>query len=170
MAKADNIATITAESGGSTQAGIMQYTIAPNSFKNANGETVTGEVEVYTFSLDREDNADLSVFQLDAYDANGVKVGDSFITFGMPYVTAYQNGEALEIASPIEGTGVILYQDGMDLVNVPKNEWLSGDQLEQYSIPPFWNLDRKAGVWHETQMMILDEAGNYRFRLNERDS
>ena len=164
LARADATATLNNREWGVKNAWAMNYTIAPNSFVKENGEPATGEVNVYMFSLDRNDN-DLSVFSLDAFGAGWERLGDSFITYGMPYITAYQNGEVLKIDRPIEWTGTILYTEGMNLKGAPKNEWLGRQQLEQFNIPPFWQLDRVNGVWKESQMMLLDDMGTYKFRL-----
>jgi hypothetical protein len=31
---------------------------------------------------------------------------------------------------------------GMNLKDVPKNEWLKKEELDEYKIPPFWNLSK----------------------------
>ncbi len=113
-----------------------------------------------------QDDQDLSIFDLSAFGANGELVGDNMITYGMPLITAYKDGEPLRIVKPIQGTGTILgITPAMDLKNVPKNVWLTGNELLTHGIPPFWSLNRETGVWTESKMMILDEAGNYRFEI-----
>lgn len=141
------------------------YTVPANAFVDGAGKPVSGKVDLYFFSMDTGDQ-DLSIFQLNAFAKDGTLLWDNMITFGMPLVTAYQNGVPLDIKIPIDGTGTILNQTSeMDFQNVPKNVWLWEKELLKYKIPPFWSLNRKTGTWTESQMMILDTKGNYRFQI-----
>jgi len=143
----------------------FEYHVPANAFVDQSGKAVTGDVDVYYFSMDQSDQ-DLSIFGLSAFGPDGNLIGDSMITYGMPLVTAYQDGNPLRIIRPIEGTGTILgINDTMNLKDVPKNVWLNGAELLEYGIPPFWSLNRETGTWTETRMMILDEQGNYRFEI-----
>lgn len=144
----------------------FEYSVPANAFTDMAGNPVTGNVDIYYFSLDQWDQG-LSVFQLSTFYADGTLAGHSMFTFGMPIVTAYQNGLPLKIRSPIEWSGAILgVTPEMDLQNVPKNVWLWAKELLKYKIPPFWSLNREAGIWTESKMMILDTKGTYRFQIS----
>jgi hypothetical protein len=92
------------------------------------------------------------------------------ITFGMPYITAYDtNGNRLYIWNEIVWRWYIQNDDkapGIDLKNVPKDVLLDKAELEQYGIPPFWNLDLESWVWYESKMKILDTSWAYEFIYN----
>ena len=88
------------------------------------------------------------------------------ITDGMPFVTAYQNGQELSISKPIVGIGKMQSDRLMaGLKSVPKNIWLSPTELEKYNLPGFWRLDRSSGVWVDSVMQVLDETGTYMFNF-----
>jgi hypothetical protein len=167
LAKSDASIIMDNQSGGTYTAGngtgSITYTLTPDTFTTLDGKKVTGNINLYLFTLTKGDNS-LSTFQLDVFSASGSNIGRGMITDGMPFVTAYQSGQVLKIAKPIDGIGQ-LYSDEfpMDFVNVPKNTWLKYDELKKYNLPGYWKLDRNSGVWTESEMQIIDTVGRYRF-------
>ncbi|MDD5213672.1 MAG: hypothetical protein PHG82_04575 [Candidatus Gracilibacteria bacterium] len=145
----------------------FDYKIDANSFVNLDGSPVSGNIDIYFFDIGASDG-DLSVLNLDVFDENGTLLGSSMSTLGMPLIKAYSGENELKLAKEITGTGIIQNLErapGIDLVNVPKNTWLTKVDLDKYNIPPFWNLDQTNGVWKTSSMKILDEKGNYEFKL-----
>lgn len=144
------------------------YVIPGGNYVTLDWESYTWKVKAYFFDLDQTENSS-NAFSLNAFDENGSLVGDSMITFGMPYVKFYdENGNELKVKWWYTWLGFIQNQNkapGIDLVNVPKNIFLGKAELDKYKIPPFWILT-DSGVWVEGEMKILDEKWNYEFRYN----
>jgi hypothetical protein len=168
MAKSDTSIIMDNQSGGTYTAGngtgSITYTLAPDTFTTTDGKKVTGNINLYLFALTKWDN-NLSAFQLDVFSASGSNVGWAMITEGMPFVTAYQDGNVLKITKPIEGIGKLQQAQKykMDFEWVPKNTWLKNEELMKYWLPGYWKLNRDSGVWTESEMQILDTTGRYRF-------
>lgn len=168
MAKADARVEFDNQIGGTFSTGdwtwSIRYTFAPNTFADTRW-VVKGTVTVYLFALTPEDN-NLSAFSLDSFSMSWVSLWNGMITNGMPFVTAYKNGEKIHNILPIEWVGVMsLWVTPMDMKNVPKNTWLSNSELENYGLPGYWKLNRETGVWIESKMQLLDESGTYKFQL-----
>lgn len=165
LAKAATQIKIDANDTGTYTGSDISYTITPDTFATIDGKKVTGTIDVYLFGLTRSDN-DLSAFQLDVFSASWVNVWSRMITDGMPFVTAYQDGQELNIIKPIVGIGKMKSDRLMTgLKSVPKNTWLSPTELEKYNLPGFWRLNRSSGVWMDSEMQILDETGTYMFNF-----
>jgi hypothetical protein len=170
MAKADLVVEMDNQLGGTysvqslTSSGFT-YIISPDTFVTSDGKLVKGKVDVYLFWLEKADNS-LSSFQLDVFSENGTSLWSRMITDGMPFVTAYQDGKELTIWKSIVGTGTV---DSLRirawLKSVPKNQWLTPNELQQHGLPGFWRLDRSSGIWVESKMQILNETGTYMFNF-----
>jgi hypothetical protein len=162
---------VTIKSNESAELFTYNYTffIKPNTFIDKNGNVYNWDVKVYLFDLDSSNN-DENPFGLDAFTENLSYAWGSMVTFWMPYLTAYDiNGNRLYIWTEITWKWQIQNtekQPDIDLVNVPKNVFLSKVELEEYKIPPFWNLDITSWVWKESKMKILDTEWNYEFIYN----
>lgn len=146
----------------------FSYNIQSNSFITKNWKKYSWKVNLYVFDI-TEDDWDLNVLNLDIFDKNGDYVWNSMVTFGMPLLKAYDDKwNELVIWKKIIGKWIIQNLEKapwIDLNNVPKNKWLSKNELDKYKIPPFWYLDQKNWVWLESEMKILDSNWNYEFRL-----
>jgi hypothetical protein len=145
----------------------FDYKIEANSFVNLDWTPISGNIDVYFFDIWAFD-WDLSVLNLDAFDENWTLLWDSMTTLWMPLVKAYSGENELKLAKEITWTWIIQNLErapGIDLLNVPKNTWLSKSDLDKYNIPPFWNLDQTNWVWKTSSMKILDEKWNYEFKL-----
>jgi hypothetical protein len=145
------------------------FNIKPNTFVDKNGNVYNWDIKVYLFDLDISNN-DENSFNLDAFTDNLSYAWGSMVTFGMPYLTAYDTEwNRLYIWDEITWKWQIQNidrQPDIDLVNVPKNVFLGKAELEAYNIPPFWNLDITSWVWYESKMKILNSEWNYEFIYN----
>lgn len=144
----------------------IMYIIPPNTFSYEDGKIVNGIVNVYLFSLWYQDQ-DLSVFALDTFSPDGINMGSSMVTDWMPFVSAYSDGKELIITKEIEGEGMMEMNQTftLNLEDVPKNQWLNNETLIEYWLPGYWRLDRKNGVWIESEMQILNTEWRYRFKF-----
>lgn len=167
MVKAEKALVIDSTQDNQVKTTNFVYNIAKDSFTYKNGKDYTGKVKIYAFDI-WDDTRDINVFQLDAFSENFDYDGYSFVTFGMPFMRAYDmNGKKLYLKKDIIWTGKVQNIEkspGIDFKNVPKNVYLSGKELRKYNIPPFWNLNFDSWVWYEAKMKILDEEGNYEFQ------
>ena len=136
-----------------------------NNYLTKDGKEYNWKVKLYFFDLD-ETNNDANAFNLDVFDEKGSLTGTSMVTFGMPYIKAYnEKGEELDLKWWFTWSWIIQNQHkaiNMDLKNVPKNVYLWKTELDKYGIPPFWVLTDN-WVWKESKMKILDEKWNYEF-------
>lgn len=146
----------------------FDYKIPANSFVNLDWTLVTWNIDIYFFDIGASD-WDLSVLNLDVFDDNFNYVWNSFTTLWMPLVKAYSWENELILSKEITWTWIIQNiqerAPWIDLINVPKNIWLTKTDLDKYNIPPFWNLDQINWVWKSSSMKILDEKWNYEFKL-----
>jgi hypothetical protein len=145
----------------------FEYQISANTFVDTLWDTVNGKIDVFFFDIHAEDG-DINALNLDSFDEDGSYIGNSMVTHWMPLIKAYKWEKELKINIPIIGKGKILEpgkSEWIDLWEVPKNEWLTKETLDQYNIPPFWYLDQNAWVWKSSEMKILDTKWNYEFKL-----
>ncbi len=146
----------------------FDFQILPHSFKTIWWKIYTWKVKLYIFDIGEKD-WDLNVLNLDAFWINWDYLWNSMVTFWMPLIKAYdENWNELNISRLITWKWKIQNlkkAPGIDLVNVPKNKWLTKKDLDKYNIPSFWYLDQKNWIWKETTMKILDSDWNYEFNL-----
>jgi len=144
------------------------FNINKNSFITENWNEYKWKVKVYIFDITEED-WDLNILNLDVFDDKWTYLWNSMVTFWMPLIKAYdEEWNELKIWKEVLWKWKIQNQEkspNMDLVNVPKNKWLSKNDLDKYNIPPFWYLDQNNGVWVNSKMKILDNEWNYEFKL-----
>lgn len=144
------------------------YKISANSFLKNDWTQASWSIDIYFFDI-WANNWDLNVLNLDIFDDNYNYIGSSFTTLWMPLIKAYSWDEELNIIpDKISWTWIIQNKERapwMDLNGVPKNVWLTKDELDTYKIPPFWFLDQKNWVWISSKMKILDSLWNYEFNL-----
>jgi len=168
LLKASLIKVIDSTKDNQLKTNNFSYDIKSDSFITKDWKKYSWKVKLYAFDI-WENNWDLNVLNLDAFDNNGSYVWNSMVTFGMPLIIAYDNSwNRLKISGSILWKWKIENIDKapwIDLVNVPKNTWLSKKELDKYKIPPFWHLDLDSWVWNSDEMKILDINGNYEFRL-----
>lgn len=170
MAKATLSVQMDNQVGGTYTAGSgetsITYTFSPNTFVDENGAVIKWFVNVYLFSLNGSSQS-LSVFNLDTFSPDANYEGGSMITDGMPFVTGYQNWKELIISKDIVWVWTMNLDQPffMDFENVPKNQWLANSELAKYGIAWFWRLDKKSGIWIESQLQILDEEWTYKFNF-----
>jgi hypothetical protein len=148
----------------------FDFIIKPNTFVDANWKVYNWDIKIYLFDLWSENNNE-NVFNLDVFTSDNLSfVWTSMVTFWMPYLTIYDTKwNRLYIWSEIIWRWQIQNTEkapNIDLKNVPKNVYLWKAELEEYWIPPFWNLDLKNWVWKESKMKILDNGWNYEFIYN----
>lgn len=143
----------------------FKFYLKKDDFVNQNWSKVTWDIEVHLFDL-WENDWDFNNINLDNFDSETwTYMWQSMVTFWMPLIKAYNNWIELEIK---EVKWIWKIQNWwknpwLDLENVPKNKYLSHEELEQYKVPYFRILNRKSWVWYTTDLKILDTDWNYEF-------
>jgi len=166
---ADSFDSIESSSEFKKETENFTFQISPDSFVFKNWKKVTWKIDVYFFDITSAD-WDLSVLNLDAFDSDTLSFEWwAMITFWMPLVKAYKWDEELRIVKPIvwqwKLQGIDKKAPWIDLVNVPKWEFLWKTELLKYNIPPFWNLNQDTWVWYSSKMKILDWSWSIEFEL-----
>lgn len=147
------------------------YEVPGDAFTKQDWTKISWPIDLFFFNITPEEQENWSansVLNQTVFDRNGNLVWNGMITHGMPLIKAYKWNEELKISKPIIWEWKIMVKDkalGMNLKDVPKNEWLNKEELDEYKIPPFWNLS-KDWVWYESELMILNSNGDYKFKLS----
>ncbi|MBI5457713.1 carboxypeptidase regulatory-like domain-containing protein [Candidatus Kaiserbacteria bacterium] len=161
------------------------YEIPADAIVDGDGKSYKGPVDVYIYEFTR-DTVPQSLTTLDTFDQVMGYAGDLMQSYGMPYIQFFaQDGTELDVAKsrPMLLTYKIAAMaelrtnvDGNPAGNLTDAEMQlliavsHGDPgfpitrdflVEQklYTFPPFWVFDRRAGVWDNIGIRVLDTSG-----------
>lgn len=155
------------------------FTVQPETFVYADGTPVEGDIEAYFFDI----NADTSnayasgMFSLDIFDGStGEYMGEGMQTYGMPLVKAYKWDIELYVKKPIVWVGRMSHLEdfkvknnitNIDFAAIPKNVSLDFAAASQYSLPPFWQYQKRTGIWETSTFQVLDNTGLSQFLFQD---
>jgi hypothetical protein len=55
----------------------------------------------------------------------------------------------------------------IDFATVPKNVPLDFATASQYSLPPFWQYQKRTGIWEASTFQVLDNTGLAQFLFQD---
>ncbi len=168
LLKADFLKEIDSTKENNIKSDNFEFNIKKNSFKTKSWKLYSWKVKLYIFDIGEQD-WDINALNLDSFDDNWSYWWNSMVTFWMPLIKAYDtNWNELIINEKIIWKWKIQNINKASWINlnsVPKNKWLTKQELDKYNIPNFWHLDQENGVWIADKMKILDSEWNYEFNL-----
>ena len=162
-----------------------RYEIPAGAIVHSNGAPYQGPIEVYIYEFTRY-TVPASLVNIDTFDQVMGYTGNLMKSFGMPYIQFFTpSGEELDVmkSKPMLLTyhiagmqdlrnnidkmpyGKLTDEEMQTLVNASVGEkgfpitanFLVKDDL--LTFPPFWVFDRKAGVWDNIGVRVLDTSG-----------
>jgi hypothetical protein len=139
LAQSDATSLGDVEAGGATDPGVdgASLTLPPNALVDANGESVTGQIDVRMTPVDISGDQ-ISAFpgSFDAVQSDGTST--SLLSYGAVEFDLSQGGAPLQLAAGKEATVLVP-------IYVPKNK--DGDDLAAGDSIPLWSLDESTGIW-----------------------